>query len=88
VPLNLVSNAAVGYLISETSLFFVTIYHGQLPIFLSSSSFFFLLPSSFLSIQTLPAGMDMAKYKGSILPIAALQGASLWLSNLAYLYIG
>jgi hypothetical protein len=32
--------------------------------------------------------MDMAKYKSSILPIAALQGASLWLSNLAYLYIG
>lgn len=43
------------------------------------------LPADFL---TLPAGMDLAKYKSAILPIAALQGASLWLSNLAYLYIG
>jgi hypothetical protein len=31
--------------------------------------------------------MTKEKYMESIMPIAALQGASLWLSNLAYLYI-
>mmetsp|Transcript_11482 Transcript_11482/g.27014 ORF Transcript_11482/g.27014 Transcript_11482/m.27014 type:complete len:359 (+) Transcript_11482:257-1333(+) len=41
------------------------------------------LPPDFL---VLPA-MTREKYLHSIVPIAALQGASLWLSNLAYLYI-
>lgn len=42
------------------------------------------LPPDFL---TLPSNMDQARYISSVVPIAALQGASLWLSNLAYLYI-
>eukprot|EP00613_Pedinella_sp_CCMP2098_P074946 CAMPEP_0171909874 /NCGR_PEP_ID=MMETSP0993-20121228/9014_1 /TAXON_ID=483369 /ORGANISM="non described non described, Strain CCMP2098" /LENGTH=366 /DNA_ID=CAMNT_0012542923 /DNA_START=28 /DNA_END=1128 /DNA_ORIENTATION=- len=42
-----------------------------------------MLPSDFL---VLPA-MTKQQYMNSIVPIAALQGASLWLSNMAYLYI-
>ena len=43
------------------------------------------LPPDFL---TLPTNMDASTYRSAIVPIAALQGASLWLSNLAYLFIG
>jgi hypothetical protein len=43
------------------------------------------LPADFLK---LPANMDQTAYRTAIVPIAALQGASLWLSNLAYLFIG
>ena len=43
------------------------------------------LPADFVK---LPPTMDAVAYRAAIVPIAALQGASLWLSNLAYLFIG
>mmetsp|Transcript_41459 Transcript_41459/g.56518 ORF Transcript_41459/g.56518 Transcript_41459/m.56518 type:complete len:298 (-) Transcript_41459:201-1094(-) len=41
------------------------------------------LPTDFV----IPPSMSWSKYTKSVFPIAALQAASLWLSNLAYLYI-
>ena len=52
---------------------------------LGEKNFQLPLPADFVK---LPPNMDATAYRTAIVPIAALQGASLWLSNLAYLFIG